>query len=112
MGKSGIVAINMRAGRSVPTNSITLNGVPIPVISLDQPYKHLGVWATVMGDFIAEKEQARSDMSKKLESLTEDCVLSRREKEVVIRIVVCSVFCYSAGLGDWTGTELDTISKM
>ena len=54
-------------------------------------------------------------MNKKLESLVEDRVLSRREKEVLIRIAVCSVFCYSAGLVtlvDWTRSELDAISKM
>ena len=42
----------------------------------------------------------------------EDRVLFRREKEVVIRITVCSVFCYSAGLVDWTRSQLDSIPKM
>ena len=65
----------------------------------------------MMGDFTAEKEHVRSEMHKKLESLVVDRVLSRREKEVVIRIAVC-LFCCSAGLVDWTRSELDTISKM
>ena len=114
LGKSRIVAVDMRTGRSVLTDSITLNGVPFLVISPDQPYKHLGIQATVMGDFrvTAEKKYVLSDINKKLESLMKDRVLSRREKEVVIRIAVCSVSCYSAGLVDWTRAELDFISKM
>jgi hypothetical protein len=47
-----------------------------------------------------------------LEALAEDRVLSRIQKEVVIRTAVCSVFCNSAGLVNWTRTELDCISRM
>ena len=112
LGKSWIVAVDMRTGLSVPTDSITLNGEPFPVISPDQPFKHLGVRMTVMGDFSAEKEHVLSDMSKKLAALKEDRVLTHREKEVVIKIAVCSVFCYSAGLVNWSRSELDAISKM
>ena len=112
LGKSGIVAVDMRTGQSVPTDSITLNGKPFPVISPDQPYTHLGVRMTVMGDFSAEKEHVLSDMRKKLAALAEDRVLTRKEKEVVIKIAVCSVFYYSAGLVDWTRSELEDISMM
>ena len=101
---SRIVALDMRTGRSVPTDSITLNGVQFHVISPDQPHKHLGVRATMMGDFAAEKKHVLCYMNKKLESLMEDRVLSSREKEVVIqvRIAVYSVFYYSADLVDCT----------
>jgi hypothetical protein len=53
MGKSGIRAVDIGTGRSVPMDSDTLNGVPFPVTLPDQPYKHLGVRGTMMGDFSA-----------------------------------------------------------
>ncbi len=64
------------------------------------------------GDFSAEKEHVRREMRQRLEALAEDRVLSRNEKEVEIRTAVCSVFCFSAGLVNWTRTELESISRM
>jgi hypothetical protein len=112
MEKSAIRVVDMRTGRSVPTDSVKLNGVSFPVILPDQPYKHLGVRGTMLGDFTAEKEHVLSDMVKKLEALKEDRLLTRKEKEQVIGIAVCSVFNYSAGIVDWSKTELDRISMM
>jgi hypothetical protein len=104
--------MDMRTGQSVATDSITLHGEPFPVIPPDRPHKHLGVRMALNGDFSAEKEHVNKEMRQRLEALAEDRVLSRREKEVVIRTAVCSVFCYSAGLVNWTRTELDSISRM
>ena len=112
MDKSGIRAADMGTGRPVPTDSVTLNGVPFPVILPDQPYKHLGVRGTMLGDFTAEKQHVLGDMAKKLKALQEDRLLTRKEKEQVIITAVCSVFNYSAGVVDWTKAELDHISKM
>ena len=39
-------------------------------------------------------------------------MLSRREKEQVIKTAVCTVFSYSAGFVDWSNTELESISNM
>ena len=64
------------------------------------------------GDFSAEKEHVCQEMRQRLEALAEDRVLSRKEKEVIIRTAVCSVFCYSAGLVNWTRPELDSISRL
>ena len=74
--------------------------------------EHLGVRATVTGDFSAEKQYVLAEMQQRLTALKDDRALSRREKEQIIVIAVCSVFRYSAGLVDWTKTELDSISKM
>ena len=109
---SRIRAADMGTGRPVPTDSVTLNGVPFPVILPDQPYKHLGVRGTMLGDFTAEKQHVLGDMAKKLKALQEDRLLTRKEKEQVIITAVCSVFNYSAGVVDWTKVELDHISKM
>ncbi len=51
-------------------------------------------------------------MRQRLTALKEDRVLSRREREQIIVIAICSVFRYSAGLVDWTKPGLDSISKM
>ena len=102
----------MSTGRPVPTDSVTFNGVPFPVILPDQPYKHLGVRGTMMGDFSAEKQHVLGDMTKKLEALREDRVLSHTEREQIIVIAVCSIFNYSAGLVDWSKSELDNITTM
>ena len=64
------------------------------------------------GDFSAEKEHVRTEMKQRLEALAEDRILAKKEKERVIETVVCSIFCYSAGFVDWTGAELNSISKM
>ena len=96
--KCGITAMDMRSGQSIATDSITLHGEPFPVIPPDRPHKHLGVRMALNGDFSAEKEHVNKEMRQRLEALAEDRVLSRREKEVVIRTAVCPVFCYSAGL--------------
>ena len=87
-------------------------GVAFPVILPDQPYKYLGVRGTMLGDFTAEKEHVLSDMVKKLAALKEDRLLTQKEKEQIIVIAVCSVFNYSAGVVDWSKTELDRISMM
>ena len=65
-----------------------------------------------MDDFSAEKQYVLAVMQQRLTALKDDRTLSRREKEQIIVIAVCSVFRYSAGLVDWTKTELDSISKM
>ncbi len=44
-------------------------------------------------------------------ALAEDRVLSRTEKEVVIKTAACSVFRYSAGFVNWTRTKLESTSK-
>jgi hypothetical protein len=51
-------------------------------------------------------------MRQRLTALKEDRVLSRREREQIIVVSVCFLFRYSAGLVDWTKTELNSISKM
>jgi hypothetical protein len=51
-------------------------------------------------------------MKKRLTALAEDRVLSRIEKEIVIKTAVCSVFRCGAGFVDWTRTELEDISKL
>ena len=103
-------------GERVATDHVTLNGVPFAALAPDEPYKYLGVRTTVimMGDFSAEKQYVLAEMQQRLTALKDDQALSRREKEQMIVIAVCSesVFRYSAGLVDWTKTELDSISKM
>jgi hypothetical protein len=64
-----------------------------------------------MGDFSAEKQHILSDMTKKLEALREDRLLTRTEREQVNVTAVCSIFNYSAGIVDWTKSELDNISS-
>lgn len=101
----------MKTGKSIATDSITLNGEPFTVLLPDEPHKHLGVRMTMLGDFAAEKDHVRQEMRRRLAALKEDRVLSRPEKELVIVTAVCSVFRYSAGIVDWTKTELDDITK-
>jgi hypothetical protein len=72
MEKSAIRAVDMSTGRPVPTDSVQLNGVSFPVILPDQPYKHLGVRGTMLGDFTAEKQHVLGDMATKLKALQED----------------------------------------
>ena len=101
----------MKTGRSIATDSITLNGEPFAVLSPNEPHKHLGVRMTMLGDFSAEKEHVRSEMRQRLAALKEDRVPSHPEKELIVVTAVCSVFRYSAGIVDWTKTELDDITK-
>ena len=101
----------MKTGKSIATDSITLNGEPFAVLSQNEPHKHLGVRMTMLGDFSAEKEHVRSEMRQRLAALKEDRVLSRPEKELIIVTAVCSVFRYSAGIVDWTKAELDDITN-
>jgi hypothetical protein len=49
-------------------------------------------------------------MKQRIAALSEDRVLSRKDKEQIIGTAVCSVFGYSAGLVNWSQTELDGIS--
>jgi len=109
--KTKIVGVDMKTGKSIATDSITLNGEPFTVLLPDEPHKHLGVRMTMLGDFAAEKDHVRQEMRRRLAALKEDRVLSRPEKELVIVTAVCSVFRYSAGIVDWTKTELDDITK-
>ena len=50
-------------------------------------------------------------MQQRLAALKEDRVLSRPKKELIIVTAVCSIFRYSAGIADWTKSELDDITK-
>jgi hypothetical protein len=64
------------------------------------------------GDFSAEKEYVCKETRQGLAALAEDRVLSRKEKELVIKTAICIVFSYSAGFVDWSNTELEDISRM
>jgi hypothetical protein len=112
LNKCGVTAVDMRTGLRVATDSITLHGKTFPVISPDQPHKHLGLRMALNGDFSAEKAHVCSTMKRRLDALAEDRVLAQKEKEVIICTAVCSVFRYSAGFVDWSKAELDSISRM
>jgi hypothetical protein len=111
LGECGITAMDMRTSQPVATDSITLHEEPIPVIPLNKSHEHLGLRLAINGDFSTEKQHVRTEMQQRL-AAAEDRVLSRPEKETVIKTAVCSVFRYSAGFADWTRTELDSITKM
>ncbi len=104
--------MDMKTGQNVATDRVTLHGEHFPVIPPDQQHKHLGVQMALNGDFSADKEHVCRKMRQQLEAQAEDQVPSRKEKEVAIRTAVCSVLCYSAGLVNWTRTELESISGM
>jgi hypothetical protein len=114
MTKSKIVEINFKTRERVATDNVILHGIPFVALAPDEHFKYLGVLATVTGDFSAEKQYVLDEMRQRLTALKEDRiqVLSRRQREQIIVIAICSVFRYSAGLVDWTKTELDSISKM
>ena len=90
--KSKIVGVDMKTGKSIATDSITLNGEPFAVLSPNEPHKHLGVRMTMLGNVSAETEHVRSEMRQRLAALKEDRVLSRPEKELIIATAICSVF--------------------
>ncbi len=96
MMKSTIVGINFKTGERVATDNVTLHAVPFADLALDEHYNYLGVWATVTGAFSAEKQYVLDEMRQRQTALKEDRVLSRREREQIIVIAVCSVFKYSA----------------
>ncbi len=75
MMKSKIMGINFKTGERVATNNVTLHGVPFAALAPDEHYKFLGVWATVMGDFSAEKLYVLDEMRQRLIALKEDRVL-------------------------------------
>ena len=105
--KIKIVGVDMKIGKSIATDSITLNGEPFAVISPNEPHKHLGVRMTMLGTFSAEKDYVLSEMRQRLAALKEDRALSRQEKELIIFTAICSVYRYRAGLVDWSKTELN-----
>jgi hypothetical protein len=55
---SRIVGVNFETGERVATDSVKMHRVPFATFALDEHwhYKYLGVWATVTGDFSAEKQ--------------------------------------------------------
>jgi hypothetical protein len=110
--KSPITAIDWRTGKRVSTDCITLYGAPFPVVPPDQSHKYLGLRLALNGDFSAEKEYVCREMRQRLAALAKDRVLSRKEKELVIKTAVCTVFSYSAGFVDRSNTELEGISRM
>jgi len=110
--KSRISAINYASGQALPTDSITLEGKPFPVLQPTEPHKHLGVRMTLTGDFTAEKNHVKEEMQSRLASLKEDEVLSSPLKELAVQVGVTSFFRYSAGVVPWTSTELDHITNM
>jgi hypothetical protein len=60
--KSPITAMDIRTGQRVATDSITLRGVPFPVVPPDQSHKHLGLRMALNGDFSDEKEHVFREM--------------------------------------------------
>ena len=112
MAKSPVTAMDMQTGQRVATDSITLRGVPFPVVPPNQSHKHLGLRMALNGDFSVEKDHVRKEMLERLTALAEDRVISRKEKEVIIKTAICTVFSYSAGFVDWTNTELESITRM
>jgi hypothetical protein len=64
------------------------------------------------GEFSAKKDHVCREILQRLAALAEYRVLSRKEKDLVIKTAVCTVFRYSAGVFDRNNTELECISKM
>jgi hypothetical protein len=112
MKKSVISAIDHSTGLPMPTDSITVNGVPFSVLSPSEAHKHLGVRMTLTGAFAAEKARVRSEMQRRLDELQKDEVLPPPLKELTITIGVTSIFRYSAGVVLWTKSEMEVITKM
>jgi len=112
MKKSVISAIDHSTGLPMPTDSITVNGVPFSVLSPSEAHKHLGVRMTLTGAFAAEKARVRSEMQRRLDELQKDEVLPPPLKELTITIGVTSIFRYSAGVVPWTKSEMEVITKM
>ena len=123
--KSPKTAIDMQTGQQVPTDSITVPSPcmvspsrsfhPINLTSTsDCESRRYGANSPLNGDFSAEKEHVCRDMRQRLAALDEldGRVLSRKEKELVIKTAACMVICNSAGFVDWNNTELECISKM
>jgi hypothetical protein len=74
----------------------------MPVLLPKQSHRHLGLRMAPNGDFSAERGHVGREMRQRLEALAEDRVLSRNDKEVVIKAAVCSVLL-STGLElNWT----------
>ena len=112
MTKSPVTAMDMRTGQRIATDSITLHGVPFPVVPPNKSHKHLGLRMALNGDFSDEKDHVRKEMQERLRALAEDRVVSRKEKEMIIKTGICTVFSYSAGFVNWTNMELEGISRM
>ena len=112
MKKSVISAIDHSTGLIIPTESITVNGVPFSVLSPSEAHKHLGVRITLTGDFGAEKAHVKSEMQRRLDELLKDEVLPPPLKELATTIGVTSIFRYSAGVVPWTKSELDEVTNM
>ena len=110
--KSLISAVDYSTGQSMPTDSITFDGVPFTVLLPTVAHKHLGVRMSLTLDFGAEKAHVIDEMQRRLNELQKEEVLSPSLKELAIKIGVTSVFRYSAGVVPWLQSELDTISKM
>jgi hypothetical protein len=106
-----ISAIDYSTRGRVATDSIRHDGAAFPVLLPDQAHKHLRVRMTLTGDFSQEKARVTDEMRLLLSALRADKMLPPILKEVAIKIGVVSVFLYSAGLGPWSKTELDQISK-
>jgi len=111
MKKSFISAIDHSTGLAMPTDSITVNGVSFTVLSPSEAHKHLGVQATLTGDFAAEKAHVTTEMQRRLDELQKDEVLPPPLKELAITIGITSIFRYSAGLVPWTKSELEVITE-
>jgi hypothetical protein len=90
--KCKVIAMDMRNGQRVATDSITLRGQPFPVILPNQSHTQLGLHMAIDGNFLAEKELVRSDMKQRLNALAEERVLTQKEKERVINTAVSTVF--------------------
>ena len=112
LNESLISAVDYSTGQSMPTDSITFDGVPFTVLLPTVAHKHLGVRMSLTLDFGAEKAHVIDEMQRRLNELQKEEVLSPSLKELAIKIGVTSVFRYSAGVVPWLQSELDTISKM
>ena len=72
MAKSPVTAMNMRTGQRIATDSITLHGVPFPVVPPTRSHKHLGLRMALDGDCSDEKDHVCKEMRERLMALAED----------------------------------------
>ncbi len=104
-----VLRVSLRAARSTPRTTPRPPRVALycaeegltrfAALAPDEHCKYVGVRATGTGDFSAEKQNVLDKMRKHLTALKEDRVLSRREREQIIVIAVCSVFRYFLSRG-------------
>ena len=109
--KCVITARNFKSNTTPNTQTMTLNSRPLPHNAHNKAAPYLGAWISLNGDFKTERALVIAKL-KRTAILLKNTVYTRSQVERLLNMCIIPLFTFTAGIVNWTQTELNHINSI